>query len=78
MLPEFGRDKDLNQRSGLDHGDQSDELLEVALIAAGPDFPQKRTFTDDIASIDVCPTIGALLGVKTPFAQGARIKKLVS
>ncbi|MFO0985575.1 MAG: hypothetical protein U1E76_28215 [Planctomycetota bacterium] len=78
LLPEFGRDKDLNQRNGLDHGDQSDELLKVAMIAAGPDFPRGKTATEDIASIDVCPTIGALLGVKTPQAQGGRLKKLVA
>jgi hypothetical protein len=76
LLPEFGRDKDLNQRSGLDHGDASDELHKVALIASGPDLPVGKSFGDEIASVDVCATVGALLGVKTPVAQGSRIRRL--
>jgi hypothetical protein len=76
LLPEFGRDKDLNQRSGLDHGDASDELHKVALIASGPDLPVGKSFGDEIASTDVCATVGALLGVKTPVAQGSRIRRL--
>src|SRR5262245_45386670 len=34
VLPEFGRDRDLNQRNGLDHGDGSDCLCKVFLVAA--------------------------------------------
>ena len=30
VCPEFGRDKDLNERNGLDHGDGSDELTSLS------------------------------------------------
>ena len=62
VLPEFGRDKDLNERNGLDHGDGSKELLEVFLVAAGPDFKRGKVCKDEIQSIDVCPTVLALFG----------------
>jgi hypothetical protein len=48
ICPEFGRDKNLNQRNGLDHGDGSDELRKVFLIAAGPDFKSNTIIHTDI------------------------------
>src|SRR5262249_51400765 len=41
VLPEFGRDHNLNERNGLDHGDGSEDLYRIFCIAAGPDFKQK-------------------------------------
>ena len=70
VLPEFGRDRNLNQRNGLDHGDSSPELLKVAMVAAGPDFKTGKTITKGMQSIDVCPTACELLGVKSEFASG--------
>lgn len=64
VLPEFGRDKDLNQRNGLDHGDGSDCLQKVFLVAAGPDFARGKTLKGDGASFDVCPTVLSLCGQK--------------
>lgn len=62
VLPEFGRDQDLNERNGLDHGDGSKALLKVFLIAAGPDFKRGKVLKDELRSIDVCPTVLALFG----------------
>ena len=62
VLPEFGRNKDLNERTGLDHGDRSDELQKVFLIAAGPDFHKNRVIGTEIATTDVCPTLLAMFG----------------
>jgi hypothetical protein len=70
VLPEFGRDRNLNQRNGLDHGDNSPELLKVAMVAAGPDFKKGRTVSTPMKSVDVCPTACELLGVKAEFAGG--------
>jgi hypothetical protein len=78
VLPEFGRDRDLNERNGLDHGDSSEELGKVALIAAGPDFKSGRVLKDSAATIDVCPTVGRLLGASTPHARGKVIQSLFS
>ncbi len=62
VLPEFGRDKDLNQRQGLDHGDTSKDLNEIACICAGPDFKQNQVLTDEVKWTQVCPTVCELLG----------------
>lgn len=78
VVPEFGRDRDLNERNGLDHGDGSEELQKVAMFAAGPDFKSGRTVKDSIRTIDLCPTIARLLGVETPYASGKVIRSLLA
>ncbi|HLQ36894.1 MAG TPA: hypothetical protein VK348_03770 [Planctomycetota bacterium] len=57
VLPEFGRDKDLNERNGLDHGDNSDCLRRIFLVAAGPDCPRDKVVKTMVDSHDVCPTV---------------------
>lgn len=64
VLPEFGRDRDFNARRGLDHGDTSKELNEVATVAWGPDFKSGKTEDREVRSIDVAPTIASLFGAK--------------
>jgi len=76
VLPEFGRDRNLNQRNGLDHGDNSPDLLKVGMVAAGPDFRKGRTVTKELKSIDVCPTACELLGVESEFAKGKPMRAL--
>ena len=36
VLPEFGRDRDLNNRNGLDHGDNSADVTKVSCVAWDP------------------------------------------
>ncbi len=76
VLPEFGRDRDLNERNGLDHGDNSDELRRVALFASGPDFKKGATVKRTIESIDVCPTICHFFGVKPAHAEAKLAREL--
>jgi hypothetical protein len=76
VLPEFGRDRNLNQRNGLDHGDGSDDLQRVACIAWGPDFRQGKTADAGCSSIDVCPTICKLFGAEAPLARGRPLPRL--
>jgi hypothetical protein len=79
VLPEFGRDRNLNERNGLDHGDGSEDLHRVFCIAAGPDFKQGKTLTAGADSVDVCPTVAELLGAKTPDARGkSMVKQLLA
>ena len=78
VLPEFGRDRNLNQRNGLDHGDNSADLLKVGMIAAGPDFKTGSTVSANMKSIDVCPTICGLLGVQSPEAAGRMMREILS
>lgn len=78
ILPEFGRDANLNERNGLDHGDGSDDLRKIFCVAAGPDFHQGRTIKKDVDSYDVCPTIATLLGAKAPEARGKLLKPILA
>ncbi len=76
ICPEFGRDKNLNQRNGLDHGDGSDSMRRVFLIAAGPDFKSNKVSTKEISTMAVCPTVMSLFTNKKPkFASASIIKE---
>lgn len=76
VLPEFGRDRDFNARRGLDHGDGSDELNKVALVAWGPDFKSGKVETREIRSIDVTPTIVSMFGTRMGAKTGSVISSL--
>jgi predicted AlkP superfamily phosphohydrolase/phosphomutase len=72
VLPEFGRDQDLNQRNGLDHGDGSDCQRKVFLVAAGPDFARGKVKRTECATYDVCPTVLKLFGQPVPKMVGGK------
>jgi len=76
VLPEFGRDSNLNQRNGLDHGDNSPDLRKVAMVAAGPDFKAGKTISTDFKSVDVTPTACELMGVESEHAKGRVMREL--
>lgn len=76
ILPEFGRDSDLNQRNGLDHGDNGPDLLKIGCIAYGPDFKKGKTIETHYDSIDVCPTILHLLGAKADLSRAKVMKEI--
>jgi arylsulfatase A-like enzyme len=75
-LPEFGRDRDLNSRRGLDHGDGSDELNYVGGLAWGPDFARGRVVQDAVQTVDVTPTICGLFGTRAQRSKGKRLARL--
>ena len=77
VLPEFGRDSDLNARRGLDHGDGSDDLRYVSLIASGPDFRKGAVVQEEVHTIDLCTTVCALLGANPRISAGRRLPKLL-
>jgi hypothetical protein len=74
ILPEFGRNKDLNERNGLDHGDGSPDINIISLVVAGPDFKKDQVIKKDVTALDVCPTVCELLGAKPEMAKGKPIK----
>lgn len=76
VLPEFGRDHDLNARRGLDHGDGSDDLNYVHGVAWGPDFRRGRVVEEDQRTIDVTPTICSLFGATPKLAKGSVLRGL--
>ena len=75
ILPEFGRDRDLNSRRGLDHGDGSDDLRYVTTTCWGPDFKSGVEYDDVIDAIDVAPTVTSMFGTRAAFSKGKRISK---
>ncbi|MFT5286404.1 MAG: hypothetical protein ACI8TQ_002572 [Planctomycetota bacterium] len=77
VLPEFGRDSDLNSRRGLDHGDGSDDLNYVSTVCWGPDFRKGQEISETVRSIDVCATICDMFGVTARFARGKRLPRLM-
>jgi hypothetical protein len=76
VCPEFGRDRDLNARRGLDHGDGSDDLNYVTCTAWGPDFRRGSVVQEDVRTIDLAPTVCDLLGAEARFAKGRRLPRL--
>lgn len=78
VLPEFGRDADLNSRRGLDHGDGSDDLNYVSLVCAGPDFRRGENVQEEVRTIDVCNTVCALMGANARYARGRRLPRLMA
>lgn len=76
VCPEFGRDRDLNARRGLDHGDGSDDLNYVACLAWGPDFRRGSVVQEDVRTIDVIPTVCDLFGADARMAKGKRLPRL--
>ncbi|MDB2576836.1 DUF1501 domain-containing protein [Planctomycetota bacterium] len=76
VLPEFGRDADLNSRRGLDHGDGSDDLRFVHGVAWGPDFKRGKVVNDDRRTIDVMPTIADLFGADPRHAKGSVLREI--
>lgn len=76
VCPEFGRDRDLNARRGLDHGDGSDDLNYVACAAWGPDFKRGTVVQEDVRTIDVIPTACDVLGAEARLSKGKRLPRL--
>lgn len=76
VVPEFGRDRDLNSRRGLDHGDGTEDLSYVTCTCWGPDFKRKSVVKEEVGVVDVTPTICELFGAKPRFAHGKRLSGL--
>ena len=76
VVPEFGRDRDLNSRRGLDHGDGTEDLGYVTCACWGPDFKKKSIVKEDVGVVDVTPTICELFGAKPRLAHGKRLPGL--
>ncbi len=78
VLPEFGRDHDLNSRRGLDHGDGSDDLNYVSCLAWGPGFRRGAVVQEDVRTVDVTPTICKLFGAEAKLSRGKTLPGLMA
>jgi len=76
VLPEFGRDSDLNSRRGLDHGDGSDDLNYVSLVCAGPGLSRGRIVEEEVRTVDVCGAVCDAFGVSARYSRSKGLPRL--
>jgi hypothetical protein len=79
ILPDFGRDSDFDASgNGFQHHRTGDPLSRTTwLMALGPNVRQNATVDRPLESLDLVPTLGALMGFATPLAQGKPIGELI-
>lgn len=70
VVADLGRDAAQNAAGGFSRGDGSASRRTVALVAEGPGVRAGAVARAPRATRDLCATIGRLLGVPTPFAEG--------
>jgi hypothetical protein len=80
ILPDFGRDGDTDSGgNGFQHHRTGDTLSRTTwMIAMGRGFRENVVVDRPIESIDLVPTLGALLGFQPALARGERITELVT
>jgi hypothetical protein len=79
VLPDFGRDSDDDAGgNGFQHHRTGDpEARTTWLIAVGPGIREGVIYDRQVESIDLVPTLGAMLTFSPSFAQGKPIPELV-
>lgn len=60
-----------------DHGDQCEGCRHIMLLVIGPDTPAGVIDSSSHKQVDIAPTVGKLLGFKTPFSVGDVIESAV-
>lgn len=60
-----------------DHGDGCPGCRRVPLLALGPDFRENVVSWTACEQIDICRTLGSLLGIQTPYAGGRILDELI-
>jgi len=79
ILPDFGRDSDLSPSgNGFQHHRTGDPLSRTTwMMALGPNIRGDLTVDRQLQSLDLVPTIGALMGFRTPMAAGKVVSELL-
>jgi len=79
ILPDFGRDADEDAGgNGFQHHRTGDAAARTTwLMAMGPGIRQGVVFDRPMESIDLVPTLGAMLGFSPSLAQGKPIAELL-
>jgi len=78
ILPDFGRDSDTDAGgNGFQHHRTGDALSRTTwMLALGPGVRQNVIVDRPIQSIDLVPTIGAVLGFSTGLSQGKPLSEI--
>jgi hypothetical protein len=59
------------------HGGICEGDKRLFLLAVGPDIKQGQEFTKFRQQVDICPTVGELMGFDTPFAMGHVLGEMI-
>lgn len=78
ILPDFGRDSDMaSGGNGFQHHRTGDATSRTTwMLALGPGIRQNAVVDRPIESIDLVPTIGALLGFDARYSQGKPVPEV--
>ena len=78
ILPDFGRDSDTDPGgNGFQHHRTGDPLSRTTwMMALGPGVRKGIVIDRPVESIDLVPTLGALLGFDARFAQGRALSEI--
>lgn len=79
VLPDFGRDSDFNASgNGFQHHRTGDPLSRTTwMMAMGPRVRPNRTVDRPLDSLDLVPTLGAMMDFATPLAKGKPIVEVL-
>ena len=79
ILPDFGRDSDLDAGgNGFQHHRTGDALSRTTwMMALGPGIREGLTVDRRVESIDLVPTLGALLGFSAQVSQGRPLPEVL-
>jgi hypothetical protein len=79
ILPDFGRDSDFSAGgNGFQHHRTGDPLSRTTwMMALGPHIRGNITVDRALDSIDLVPTLGALMNFSTPRAMGTVIREVL-
>lgn len=79
ILPDFGRDSDEDAGgNGFQHHRTGDPLSRTTwMMALGPGIPERVVVDRAIDSLDLVPTLGALLGFSSSLAHGRPIAEVL-
>lgn len=74
---DHGRHDDNVSNGFINHGDNCYGCRHIELLAIGPDFAKGKVVSTAYNQTDLSPTIGKILGFKTPYSQGRLIEELL-
>ena len=79
ILPDFGRDSDFSASgNGFQHHRTGDPLSRTTwMMALGSHIRQNRTVDRPLDSLDLVPTLGAMMNFATPMAKGKPIVEVL-
>jgi hypothetical protein len=80
ILPDFGRDSDIDSGgNGFQHHRTGDAMSRTTwMMVLGPNVRQNVVVDRAVESIDLVPTLGALLGFNAHYSPGKPIPEVAA